>query len=307
MIAGRASGAALALLLAGCASVPRSDPSDQPTQDLLEVVAVLRLHIDDDTYRFPPARDVSGINVFRAAFERLETLETAHAEKFSAGAMTDVLVFSKARALERIHEYKLAERHYARVAQLDSVLAEPARAGRSICERLLRATEEDPNAALSPQQVADRWTDRRGQLEALRHDVAEQHWRFVVDEEIERGDADESAYFAAQAAIDPRLEATALQRAQQLVELHSESKNKNRHLLALADLYAELSRHYAHRYPPPSLDFDPATFDEYAHGATRIYELVSEQDGTVEKLEAAHKLEAYLSYTLQVHEDKLPH
>ena len=298
---------AAALLASACASAPPSDPADQPTQDLLEVVAVLRLHVDDDTYRFAPARDISGRNVFRASFERLETLETAHAEKMSTGYMTDVLWFAKARALERIGEYQLARAHYARVADLDSELKEPARAGRDVCERLLAASTPDAKPPPDAQAAADRWTERRAQLEALGKDVAETHWRYVVSEEIERGDVAEAAYFAAQSESDPSLEPTALQRAQQVVELHRDSKNKNRHLLALADLYAELSRRYARRNPPPSLGFDPATFDEYAHGATRVYEVVSEQDGTVEKLEAAHKLEAYLSYTLQVHEDKLPH
>jgi len=298
---------AAALLATACASAPPSDPADEPTQDLLEVVAVLRLHVDDDTYRFAPARDISGRNVFRASFERLESLETAHAEKMSTGYMTDVLWFAKARALERIGEYQLAKAHYARVADLDSELKEPARAGREVCDRLLRASASDAAPPSSPQAAADRWTQHRAALEALRADVAETHWRYVVSEEIERGDVAEAAYFAAQSESDPSLEATALQRAQQVVELHRDSKNKNRHLLALADLYAELSRRYARRNPPPSLGFDPATFDEYAHGATRVYEVVSEQDGTVEKLEAAHKLEAYLSYTLQVHEDKLPH
>jgi tetratricopeptide (TPR) repeat protein len=298
---------AAALLATACASAPPTDPADEPTQDLLEVVAVLRLHVDDDTYRFAPARDISGRNVFRASFERLESLETAHTEKLATGYMTDVLWFAKARALERIGEYALAKAHYARVADLDSELQEPARTGRDVCDRLLRATAPDATAPAGPQAAADRWTERRGALEQLQADVAETHWRYVVAEEIERGDAAEAAYFAAQSESDPRLEATALQRAQQVVELHRDSKNKNRHLLALADLYAELSRRYARRNPPPSLGFDPATFDEYAHDATRVYEVVSEQDGTIEKLEAAHKLEAYLSYTLQVHEDKLPH
>jgi len=302
----RASCAAFALWLAACASAPPADPADEPTQDLLEVVAVLRLHVSDDTYRFPAARDISGRNVFRASFERLESLETAHADKLATGYMTDVVWFAKARALERIGEYELARKHYERVTGLDSELAEPARHGRGVCERLARGAARDDSLGLTPQQVADRWTERRAQLSDLRGDVVETHWRPVVDEEIERGDAAEAAYFAARSEADPRLEATALQRAQQLVELHRESKNKNRHLLALADLYAELSRRYARRNPPPSLGFDPATFDEYAHGATRIYEVVSQQDGTVEKLEAAHKLEAYLSYSLQVHEDKVP-
>ena len=306
--AARCCGALLALALAGCSHwLPPSSPSDEPTQDLLEVVAVLRLHVDDDTYRFPPARDISGRNVYRASFERLESLETAHPEKLASGYATDVLWFAKARALERLGEYDLAMRHYGRVVELGSELAEPARQGFEVTKRLAAATAPDEKPLeRTPQQVADHWTERRAELEALRRDVATEHWRYVVDEEIERGDADESAYFAAQAAIDPRYETTALQRAQQLVEVHRDSKYKNRHLLALADLYADLSRRYARRTPPASLGFDPATFDEYAQGATRIYEVVAQQDGTVEKLEAAHKLEAYLSYTLQVHEEKLP-
>ena len=276
---------------------------------MLEVVAVLRLHVDDDTYRFAPARDVSGRNVYRAAFERLETLESAHAEKLSTGYLTDVVWFAKgarARADRRVQARGACTTGGWPSSTRSS--PSPARGGRDVCARLAErdARPRHPRDP-TPQQVADDWTERRDQLEALRQDVAATHWRFVVDEELERGDAAESAWFSAQALADPRLESTALQRAQQLVELHRQSKNRNRNLLALADLYAELSRRYARRFPPPSLGFDSATFDEYAHGATRIYEVVAQQDGTVEKLEAAHKLEAYLSYTLQVHEDKLPH
>jgi hypothetical protein len=303
----RCCAALFAIAWAACATAPPSDPTDQPTQDLLEVVAVLRLHVDDDTYRFPPARDISGRNVFRASFERLESIETAHPEKMKSGYATDVVWFAKARALERLGEYELATLHYERVSQLDSELAEPARQGYAVCRRLALATAPDEKpVARSPQEVADHWTARRQELEALRSDVAAEHWRYVVDEEIERGDMTEAAYFAAQSAIDPRLEPTALQRAQQLVEVHRESKYRNRHMIALADLYADLSRRYARTTPPTSLGFDPATFDEYAQDATRIYEVVAQQDGTVEKLEAAHKLEAYLSYMLQVHEEKLP-
>jgi hypothetical protein len=90
------------------------------------------------------------------------------------------------------------------------------------------------------------------------------------------------------------------------VQAHRQSKNHNRHLLALGDLYAAFSRRYAQKFPPPSLGFDPATFDEYAHGATRVYEVVAQQDGAVEKLEGQHKLEAFLGFTLQVHEERVP-
>ena len=41
-----------------CASAPEVNPSYAPTENVLEVVAVLRRHVPDDTYRFEPARDV---------------------------------------------------------------------------------------------------------------------------------------------------------------------------------------------------------------------------------------------------------
>ena len=55
-----------------------------------------------------------------------------------------------------------------------------------------------------------------------------------------------------------------------------------------------------------TLRFDPPTFDEYAFGATRLYEAVSQQDGAIEKIEAARKLEAFLAFTLQVQDERLP-
>ena len=301
----RLAALACAALVCACAST-EPPPAVAPTQDLLEIVAVVRLHVDDDTYKFPTARDYSGKNVFRVSFERLETLETAHPEKLASGYATDVVWFTKARALERIGEYDLAARHYARVAELDSELAAPALAGRGVTERLARARALVPAPAASAEEADGVYTRRRADLEALRADVAGTHWAYVVDEELERSDEADAANLAAHAALDPRYDAAALERAQSLVRNHRTSKNHNRHLLALGDLYAAFSRRYTQMFPPPSLGFDPATFDEYAHGATRVYEVVAQQDGTVEKLEAAHKLEAFLGFTLQVHEERVP-
>ena len=309
MIAARARLAApvwiCAALASGCAST-EPPAALVPSQDLLEVVAVVRLHVDDDTYRFPAARDFTGKNVFRVSFERLESLETAHPEKLSSGYATDVVWFTKARALERIGEYELAMRHYARVMELDSELVDAARAGRDANARLAGARALAPPPEATAEEAAAAYTCQRENLEALRLDVASTHWRFVVLEELERVDAADAATLAAHAALDARYEAAALERAQELVQAHRESKNHNRHLLALGDLYAAFSRRYAQTFPPSSLGFDPATFDEYAHSATRVYEVVAQQDGTVEKLEGAHRLEAFLGFTLQVHEERVP-
>ena len=297
---------ALLLLAAGCRT-PEADPVYRPTESVLEVLAVLRLHVHDDTYRFPPARDFTGKNIYYASLRRLERLEEIHEDKFKSGYLLEPILYAKALALERLGEFELAARHYERAAEFPSDLREPAERGADICQRLLRARETGPTAETPPEMAADLFDERVALLERLFREVEDSHYRFVVQQEIERADRARAEHFAARANLDPRLDAYALQQYQQLVQSHPESKLRNRHLLDLADQYAQLSRRYVSRVPPTMLDFDPATFDEYALGATRLYEAVSQQDGAIEKIEASRKLEADLAFTLRVEDEKLPH
>ncbi len=299
----RSLAAALVLtagLLPGCVRHRGPDPVYRPTENVLEVVAVLRLHIDDDTYRFLPARDFSGKNVYRSTLDRLESLEEIHEAKFKSGYVLDVLLFSKGRALERIGEYELAARHYDRVTDLESVLAEEAVPSERVGLELHAARSIRPDEGASIHEAMDIFDERSTRLRKLEKEVARTHYVPVIKEEIERGDAERARYFRARRALDPRLEGVVLQQYQLLVRNHRESKLRERHMLELGDLYSELAHDYAHRYPPASLSFDPATFDEYAFGATRLYEAVSHQDGALEKIEAARKLEALLAFSLGV-------
>ena len=102
----------------------------------------------------------------------------------------------------------------------------------------------------------------------------------------------------------PTATCPALAALQQLVATHRESKNTNRHLLALADLYAKLTVEYVDAHPPESLDFDPPRFEELVEAAARLYEAIGNQDGAPEKLEASRRLEAFLAFTLQVDRDR---
>jgi hypothetical protein len=293
-------------LTAACASTPPPDPTYAPTQSVLEVVALLRLHVEDDTYRFPPARDFTGKNVYRAVLGRLESLEQIHAERFGAGYLTDVIWFSKARALERIGEFDLAAKHYQRTQELETPLRDAAQQGRAICEQLAAARRVEIDPTAEPEQALAAFDQRSGQLDALRPQVEGTHYRHVLQEELERVDRERADYFAARSRLDPRLDAFVLQELQEVVQRHRDSKLEARHLLALADFYAELSRRYVGRYPPTALGFDPAVFDEYAFGATRTYEVVSQRDGALEKLEASRKLQAFLAFTLEVYDERLP-
>lgn len=292
-------------LLTACRT-PDPDAVYRPTESVLEVVTLLRLHRDDDTYRFEPARDYTGKNVYRASLDRLESLEALYADKFSAGYLAAELLFAKGMALERITEFGLAAEHFAHAAGLESVLAVPAAEAASICERLdaARAIEPPPDAA--PEHAMQVFDERLRLLDELLQEAGTTWHRPVVREQIERSELERAEYFRARWMLEPRLAATALQQYQVLLQNHADSKYRNRHLIALADLYTDFSRRYAERNPPVSLRFDPAVFDEYAQSATRLYESVSQQDGAIEKLEASNKLEAFVAFTLEIHEQKLP-
>ena len=290
------------------ACTPKVDPEAQyrPTESVLEAIAVLRLHIDDDTYRYPAARDFTGKNIFLASLTRLERLEQIHEEKLRSGYLLAPTVFAKGRALERLGEHEVAALHYQRVTSFKSALRASAREAQEICELLAISRRAAPKLDAEPEAAIRVFESRTETLDERLVDSEGSHYWFVIQEEVERIDAERARYFGLRAQLEPELSKIALSQYQRLIKRHSESKNHNRHLLDLADLYAGLARTYIDRFPPTSLDYDPATFDEQVFGATRLYETVSNQDGSIEKIEAARKLEAFLAFVLRIQNEKLP-
>src|SRR5512134_134686 len=180
-----ASASALALLLgAACAGAPPADPRYRPAESVLEVVAVLRRHVPDDTYRFEPARDFTGRNVYRASLIRLENLERAHADALRAGHFDGTIAFAKARALERLRAYDLAAQHYHEAAEREAELRPEALRAAALCEALAEAVSLGPDAEGSeaveggdaggdPEAELDR---RVALLEAMLADVGGSHY-----------------------------------------------------------------------------------------------------------------------------------
>jgi ribonuclease D len=125
-----------------------------------------------------------------------------------------------------------------------------------------------------------------------------------VKEVVERTVVTRALYFVARRNLDPDGNVRALAELQRVVTRHRESKNANRHMLALADLYAAMAKEYVEARPPESLLFDPPAFQELVDSASQLYEAVANQDGTPEKLEAARRLEAFLAFTLRVDRDR---
>jgi hypothetical protein len=301
-----------------CANTPApADPKYQPTANVLEVVALLRRHVPDDTYRFEPARDFTGRNVYRASLIRLENLERVHADALRAGHLDDVMAFAKGRALERLRAYDLAAQEYRRAAERDGELRAEALRSAALCDAfaeavalgfepdrpLLAGQKRPPAPADAASALAD--FDRRvALLEAIERDAAGHHQVYVAREEIERADRARARWFVARRKLDPDGDVRAIAELQRLVARHRESRNANRNLLELADLYARLAEEYVEARPPESLWFDPAVFQDLVDAASRLYEAVTNQDGAPEKLEAGRRLEAFIAFTLRVDRDR---
>lgn len=308
----------LALASAAHAKKDEPDPRYQPTQSLLEINAVLRRHIPDDTYRFAPARDFTGRNVYRSSLLRLENLEHAHEAALRAGAWAEVLPFAKARALERLRAYEIAAATYRKAAAAQGELAAEALRSAALCDALVRATtrvaapaeasDALPAAAgalLAAREArSEELGARRTQLEELLERASGTHYAAVIREEIERNDRERARLLVSTRRLYADGNVRALAALQRIAVEHRESKHANAHVLELADLYAALAREYVEEQPPESLTFEPERFEELVSSAARLYETVSNQDGATEKLEAARRLEAFLAFTLRVDRDR---
>lgn len=307
---------------AGCANAKKKKLETRygPTESVIEVVAVLRRHIPDDTYRFPPATDFTGRNVYRSSLLRLENLERVHADAVRSGYMDPVIAFAKARALERLRAYDLAAEHYRRAAAFDGELRAPALQGASLCERIEEATRiglelmnpVDPLTDRAdaqvrtpePELVVAELEERAALLGLMLPEARGTHYEFVLKEEIERTDMIRANYFVEMRFALPDGQVRALSELQRLSSRHQPSKNRLKHILELATFYDTLAHEYVRAVPPESLEFDPATFQEIIDPAAQLYEAVASQDGTAEKLEAQRRLEAFIAFTLQVDQDR---
>ncbi len=300
-----------------CASTPPADPRYRPSENVLEVVAVLRRHVPDDTYRFEPAQDVTGRNVYRSSLLRLENLEKVHADALRAGHWDDVIAFSKGRAYERLRAFDLAAQSYRRVSERTPELLREAKTSAAVCDSLDEAARIGFDAArpsddfetIAPvprdeQGVVEASEQRVALLEALAAQSEGSHYLAVIREEIERADMARAGFFVASRRLTPDGDVRALAEQQRLVVRNRESKLANSHVLGLADLYAALADEYVKRNPPEGLLFDPPSFQELVDAASRLYQSVAAQDGTPEKIAATQRLEAFLAFTLKVDRDR---
>jgi hypothetical protein len=304
------------LALAACAGTPEVDARHQPASSVLEVIAVLQQHVPDDTYRFPPARDFTGRNVYRSSLLRLENLESLHQDGLRAGHMDGAIAFAKARALERLRAYDVAAEAYRIAAEREPELAVEAKRSAALCDGLAQAlaigvdlrrdTKRDENflQLAAPALVLGRFDLRAARLDELLAQAGNTHHAAIVREEIERSDVERARYFGELRHSLPDGDVQAVAELRRLTERHAQSKNAPRHLLALADLYVDLATEYAEQHPPEGMFFDPAEFQDLVDSAARIYEMVAARDGTPERIEASRRLEAFLAFSIAIDRER---
>lgn len=314
----------LGLLVVGCksASQKKAEAPYGPTESVLEVVAVLRRHVPDDTYRFPPPTDFTGRNAYRSTLLRMESIQSIHANALRSGYMKPVIHFSKGRSLERLRAYDLAAAQYREVTRLDSPLKDEAQHSARVCERIHEAVQigiQEPNPMRestegppkepdrTPEKVTEELDERVALLAFLKDEEKGSHYQYVISEEIERADQTRAAWFVNNRYQIPDGQLRALAELQRVVRRHAGSKNRLEHMLELAELYDDLAHEYVDAVPPASLDFDPALFQDLVDPATQLYESVASHDGTAQKLEASRRLEAFLAFTLTVDRDRFTH
>lgn len=266
-----------------------------PYEDLVEVVAVLTWHLDDDTYRFPPAKDPTGIAVYGLTLTRLDSWQKRY-----PGKLTDVVGFARAQVLERLSEFGRARDAYAAVAAMpDSPLAEKARLAEARVAPFAAAAampEDGPDLNVRLANLRAK-LDAWGELVERHAGTPYQTLALVEEERLER--------ITARLVVENRqmLETgndTAERALRFLIEKHAESKNLPAYVLRLGDLYADMARDYVETHDRP-LEFEEDEFTKRTDRALETYRKVATWDGAREKPEGQARfaaLETWKSATL---------
>ncbi|MBN1517980.1 hypothetical protein JXA32_15550 [Candidatus Sumerlaeota bacterium] len=260
--------AAAPMFLAGCHSRYTQNPRYAPQQTLLEIIADMERHRNLDPYCFPPPKDLSGQNVWRAALVRLTNYETLHPDRHR-----DIVLFAQAGAYERLRDYATARERYSAVAASGGELAPEAVRRVECLERLIsvqrRHAPQDASLRLwldFKQEQADRWRELSREdgfpdplyvsLCKVEWESAECEWRRLLwknRDVIENG---------AQRAM---------QAMNGVIERHAQSRLAEQHHLTLGLWQFELAREYTQVHPPEGLDFDPVDFNRITALARREF------------------------------------
>lgn len=285
----------------GCITAPKKElkvESDYgPTKNLLEIVSNFQAYAEDDTYKFSFPKDISGINIFEATLTRLNNYERNHPGKFQ-----QIILFTKARAFERLHSFNNARATYEKLMNLPDVnheLKDRAKKNKEICVEYKSIIDQsaDPMKMEGYIQALEKKAGAWGKIIEKYNDTV---YEIMAREELEKVDVEKAEFIAKNWELIPNGLERAIATYKELINKHQESKNINGHIIRFGDFYTRLARAYATKANPEELTFDLDKFWYYAESAKALYEIVTRKDGVMEKIEAQGKLTALQAYVSDV-------
>jgi hypothetical protein len=261
-----------------------------PYEDLLEVLAPLTWHLNDDLYRFSPPRDPTGHDLFALSLARLEGWEKRYPSSFH-----DVTSFGRAQALERLGEYQKATDAYRQVAAVPgSPLADAARthATRTAAFAAAAGLPEDGPDLDTRLAALRKKLDAFGKLVDQNAGTPYQSIALVEEERLEELT---SGLVVEHRRLIANGDETAERALRFLIQKHAESKNLAAHILRLGDLYAAFAREYVQNHERPLL-FKEDDFTARADRALDVYRKVATWDGARDKPEGQARFAAIEAY-----------
>jgi hypothetical protein len=273
-------------LLASCSSKLATERQYVPAQNLMDVVKDFQRFAREDVYRFPIAKDVTGVNVMKAALVRLDDYERKNPRQF-----TDIINYSRGTAYERLRDYDQALANYRKVADIEGPLKsesvkniETLEAFKTVLDQPLPT--EDPFVYMKAlDDRVDSWNDLVKKYQGTRFEYLAR----VEEEKIDRAKVAFVEINRFRLTDGNHITILAFS---QLITKHRQSKNYYRYVLDFGDFYVRLAKDYIAENDPEGLAFDMKVFEQLAKSALGLYTEVASVDGIVEKIEAQGKIEA---------------
>lgn len=285
---------AILLLISACSSKTVPLPEYAPAGDLLDVIKDFQRLAQEDLYRFPIPKDVTGMNIMKATLIRLGDYEQKNPGRFS-----DIVDFNKAIAYERLRDYDRAVAYYRKVAESDGRLGAEAAKNVEALEAFQRILKK-PLPLQDPLEYIKALDEKVAAWNEMIHKYEDRPYGHLAQVEEERIDRAKVAFVELNRHRMNDGNQLVILGYSQLVSKHRQSKNFYRHLLDFGDFYARLAREYTFQNDPEGFTFDPEAFDPLAKSALRLYTEVAQVDGIVEKLEAHGKIEALQGLTEKI-------
>ncbi|MEE9519656.1 MAG: hypothetical protein V3V93_05290 [bacterium] len=228
----------------------------------------------------------------------MNNFERLHPNKFGP-----ILAYSRAKAYEKLHDFKAAGASYRQIVGTGHELEPQAKEGLQVCQDYLAAEALVPIGGSVAKTLVG-YDQRLKALEGLIEVHKGTPYENLSREVEEKAAIERVIYLEAnRERIQNGTDLTIVEYSR-IIKRHEESKNVYRHILRLGNFFEKLARQHANRHNPEGLSFSMDEFKSYADSAMGLYSMVASKDGIIEKAEAqglTNSLRAYMMKVRNLH------